>query len=198
MISGAVESFDPLGEEQIGIFCRSLGRRLIEENYDVISGVGKGISGSLMIGAHEALTRPDSGRIGQRLRLFPFPYWMPEGSDRDNYYSDNRREMASQGGITIVISGNKLDPKSGGIINSPGVLAEVEMAKDAGQFIIPVGATGHAARHIWGQVSADADSWFPNIDAGQELERLGDSTLEPDQLVQAVFDLINKIRKLKP
>lgn len=197
MISGAAESFEPLGEEPIGIFCRSLGRRLIEENYDIISGVGKGISGSLMIGAHEALIRPDSGRMGQRLRLFPFPYWMPEGDDRNDYYNTNRREMTSQGGITIVISGNKLDIKSGVVINSPGVLTEVELAKASGQFVIPVGATGHAARHIWDQASTEADIWFPGIDVKPELARLGDPTLSPEQLVQAVFDIINKIRNPK-
>jgi hypothetical protein len=194
MISGAAETFDTLGEDLISAFCRSLARRLIKEDYDIISGVGKGISGSIMIGAQEELTRPESGRIGQRLRLFPFPYWMPEGLDRDNYYTSNRREMTSQGGITIVISGNKLDIQSGAIVNSPGVAEEVKMAKATGQYVIPVGATGHAAKRIWEEAIADPLKWFQGIDASAELKLLGDVSLTPDQLVQVIFDLIKKIR----
>lgn len=197
MISGAAETFAPMGEDKIDNFCRTLARRLIEQDYDIISGVGKGISGSIMIGAHEALSRPNMGRIGQRLRLFPFPYWMPDSPKRNEYYEANRREMASQGGIAIVIAGNKLDPHTGKIINSPGVATEVKLAKDAKQYVIPVGVSGHAAKELWDAASSDPKEWFFGIDAGTELAKLGDETLSSDQLVDAVFELISKIRNQK-
>lgn len=194
VISGAAEIFDPLGEDRLNQFCRSLGRTLIEKNYDIISGLGEGISGPIMIGAQEALTRPDAGRIGQRLRFFPFPYWMEDGDDREAYYETNRDEMASQGGITIVIAGNKRDPSSGNIISSPGVFEEVERARSANQLVVPVGATGHAAREIWNTASANAADWFPDLDVTTELENLGNETLSPEDLVTAVLALIEKIR----
>lgn len=195
MISGAAEDFGPLGEDKISLFCRILARRLIEADHDIISGVGKGISGSIMIGANEALSRPDVGRIGQRLCLFPFPYWMPDNAERATYYESNRVEMTAQGGITIVISGNKFDAASKKIIDSPGVIREVELAKAAGQFIIPIGATGHAARSMWNTVCESIPQWFPNIDAKVELEKMGDESLAPEELVDVVMTLIGKIRK---
>ncbi len=197
MISGAAEVFEPRGEAFVSDFCRLLARRLIHDGFDIVSGVGKGISGSIMIGAEEELARPGNGRLGQRLRLFPFPYWMPTGPERDSYYVANRREMTSQGGITVVICGNKLGPGASAIIDSPGVATEVELAQAAGQFVIPVGATGHAARRIWERALADPTSWIPGVDVTAELEKLGDESLDAEQLVDAVICIIDKIRSLK-
>jgi hypothetical protein len=197
MISGAAEVFEPRGEAFVNDFCRLLARSLIHDGFDVVSGVGKGISGSIMIGAEEELARPGAGRLGQRLRLFPFPYWMAPGADRDNYYTANRREMTSQGGITIVICGNKLDPGTSTIIDSPGVATEVELAREAGQFVIPVGATGHAARTIWEKACADPSSWIPGVDVAAEIQQLGDESLNAGGLVDVVVQIIQKIRSIK-
>lgn len=195
MISGAAETFDPLGDDRLNEFCRLLGRKLIEMDYDIISGFGKGISGSFMIGVHEALSRPGLGRIGQRMRLFPFPYWLEDGADKVACYEMNRKEMTSQGGVTIVISGNKSDPSSGNIIDSPGVATEVELARAAGQVIVPIGATGHTARKYWNAAMADVASWFPGVDASTELGILGDDGASPEELVKAALALLDKIKQ---
>ena len=197
MITGAAEVFEPKGEVFIDEFCRLLARRLIRDGFDIVSGVGKGISGSIMIGAEEELARPDIGRLGQRLRPFPFPYWMPAGHERDKYYAANRQEMTSQGGVAIVICGNKLAPGSTSIIDSTGVTDEVKLAEAAGQFVIPVGATGHAARRIWEKVSTDPESWISAADAAAEFAALGDESLDAEKLVGVVICLIDKIRNIK-
>lgn len=195
MITGAAETFDPMGEDWMNRFCRTLGQRLIETGHDILTGVGKGISGSLMVGAEEALRRPEAGRIGQRLRLFPFPYWMPDGPARNDYYATNRSEMTSQAGAAIVISGNKLDPNSTTIIDSPGVAAEVELARKSGQFIIPVGTSGHAAHAIWSEIQKNLGSWFPNINPNPELAKLNDSALSPEDAVEVLLSLLEKLSK---
>ncbi len=195
MITGAAEIFGPMGEDWMNRFCRILGQKLIETDRDIVTGVGKGISGSLMVGAEEALRRPEAGRIGQRLRLFPFPYWMPDGPATNEYYATNRSEMTSQAGVAIVISGNKLDPGSKAIIDSPGIAAEVELARKAGQFIIPVGTSGHAAHAIWSDIQKDSGTWFPNIDPNPELTNLNDSTLSPEDAVETIISLLDKLSK---
>ena len=147
-----------------------------------------------MIGAQEALSRPGVGRIGERIRLFPFPYWLPDDQDKAKYYEANRSELVRQAGITIVISGNKLDPKSGAIIPSPGVLTEVEMARSAGHLIFPVGATGHRARELWYEVKDNLDDWYPRIKVDTELEKLGNGALTPEEHVGAVLALLERIQ----
>lgn len=197
MISGAAEVFEPRGEAFMNDFCRLLARRLIHDGFDIVSGVGKGISGSIMIGAEEELARPGNGRLGQRLRLFPFPYWMASGPERDSYYEANRQEMTSQGGITIVICGNKLEPGTTTIIDSPGVATEVELASEAGQFVIPVGATGHSARRIWEKACTDPSPWIHGLGVAAELKQLGDESLSAEGLVEVVVRIIQKIRSIK-
>lgn len=197
MITGAAEIFEPKGEAFIDDLCRQLARRLIRDGFDIVSGVGKGISGAIMIGAEEELARPDAGRLGQRLRLYPFPYWMSAGQERDKYYAANRQEMTSQGGVTVVICGNKLPPGAATIIDSPGVAAEVELAEAAGQFVIPVGATGHAARRIWEKLSADPAPWISAAKAESEFESLGDESLDAEKLIEIIICIIEKIRNMK-
>jgi hypothetical protein len=194
MISGAAETFEPMGEVKLNQFCRLLGQKLIEEDFDIISGVGKGISGDVMIGVHEALTRPKQGRLGQRLRLFPFPYWMPDTPSRQEYYEANRDEMTAQGGVAIVICGNKADPNTGKIIDSPGVMTEVAKARKNGQFVIPIGATGHAANTIWKEAIADLPHYFPSLDVEKEMNSLNDISKSPAALVNSILSIISKIR----
>lgn len=190
MFSGAAHDFSPFGEKRLEEFCRRLGRALIEKGYDIISGVGKGISAAIMIGAQEALARPDAGRLGDRLKLFPFPYWYPDETKRTEYYRQNRREMAAQAGATIVIAGNKMTPD--GLIESTGVWAELDEAGAHGHYIIPIGATGHAAQTVWKALIASGDSFPSGVKA--ELAILGDIKASDDALIAAVLAILEKIR----
>ena len=192
MISGAVHDYMPVGQPRLDALCEELGRRLIEEGYDIVSGVGKGIGAAVMVGAHKALARPDASRLAQRLKLFPFPYWHPVVEERTAYYERNRSEMAAQAGVSIFIAGNKLD--SANVIESPGVDAEFKEAIKNHHFIIPIGATSHAAKTIWTKVVAAPKTFYKSCDVAIELNVLGDSSSSNDDLINAVFSILNKIR----
>jgi len=205
MISGAVESWEPLGEGRLNACCRNLAHLLIEENFDIISGVGKGISGGIMVGAHEALAHPGAGRIGRRIRLFPFPYWLEDSPQRDAYSQCNRLEMASQAGVTLVIAGNRRDPVTQAIVSSPGVAREVELARQHGQLVIPIGATGHAAQELYQKVMADPQAWFPGLDVVAELKALNepphDGESDSDfgtRMAKTTIGLLKKIQATVP
>ena len=158
LVSGAAYDHKPLGQDRLESLAEDLGRRLIEEGYDIVSGVGKGVGAALMVGAHKALGRPDASRLGQRLKLFPFPYWHARENERNAYYEANRKEMVAQAGASIYLAGNKLMGSE--VIESPGVLEEFEAAKKNEHFIIPIGATGHAAKYIWDEVTRDTSGYF--------------------------------------
>jgi hypothetical protein len=192
LISGAAHDYNPLGQDRIEALAEDLGRRLIEDGYDIVSGVGKGIGAAVMVGAHRALGRPDASRLGQRLKLFPFPYWHPKEDERKAYYETNRKEMAAQAGASIFIAGNKLQGSD--VIESPGVFAEFEEAKRNQHFIIPIGASGHAAKRIWDEVVADPARFFPGIDVKPDLETLGNAASTNDNLIAAVLSVLHKVR----
>jgi hypothetical protein len=192
MISGAAHDYSPLGQERVESLAEVLGQRLIEEGYDIVSGVGKGIGAAVMVGAHKALGRPDTSRLGQRLKLFPFPYWHAKEDERKTYYEANRREMAGQAGASIFIAGNKL--QGADLIESPGVLAEFEEAKKNRHFIIPIGASGHAAKRIWDEVVANPQQFFGDIDVSQELDTVGRVESTNESMVGAALSVLKKVR----
>ncbi len=192
LISGAAHDYNPLGQARVESLAEDLGRRLIEEGYDIVSGVGKGIGAAVMVGAHKALSRPDASRLGQRLKLFPFPYWHPKEEERSSYYEANRAEMAAQAGASIFLAGNKLEGTN--VIASPGVFAEFEAAKKNQHFIIPIGASGHAAKQIWDEVVADSSRYFGAIEVKQELTVLGDPASTNEEIIEGVLSILNKVR----
>lgn len=192
MISGAAHDYSPLGQDRVEGLCEDLGRQLIEEGYDIVSGVGRGIGSAIMLGAHKALARPDASRLGQRLKLYPFPYWHAKDAERTAYYEANRAEMAAQAGVCIFVVGNKLE--DGGLVESPGVMAEFAEALKNKHFIIPVGATGHAALTIWRQVIAAPAKFYGAIDVKEELDVIGNSGSSNENLVAAVLGMLNKVR----
>lgn len=192
MVSGAAHDYAPLGQDRVETLCEELGKRLIEGNYDIVSGVGKGIGAAIMVGAQKALARPDASRLGQRLKLFPFPYWHAKDTERTAYYEANRAEMAAQAGVSIFIAGNKL--KDGKTIDSPGVMAELAEARKNNHIIIPIGATGHAAMAIWKQVVANPKEFYGSLDFKQELDALGNASSTNDQLLGAIFSILSKLK----
>ncbi len=60
-----------MGQERIESLAEELGRRLIEEGYDIVSGVGKGIGAAVIVGAHKALGRPDTSQVGAASKVIP-------------------------------------------------------------------------------------------------------------------------------
>ena len=109
-----------------------------------------------------------------------------------DYFLSNRAEMAAQAGVSIFVSGNKLD--AGSIVESAGIMAEFEEAKKNGHAIVPIGATGHAAKRIWDEVVKDQARFFPHTNVARELTILGDATASSDQLLGAVFSILKAVR----
>ncbi|NJK91962.1 MAG: hypothetical protein HC904_09120 [Blastochloris sp.] len=191
MISGASHDSSPLGQVQLDQLAEAIGKKLIENDYDVVSGVGKGLGASLLVGAHQALGNPYVSRRANRLRLFPFPYWHEDNAKRMESYKYNRAEMASQAGVSIFISGNKLE--NGETINSPGVRAEYDEAKKNGHFIIPIGASGWAAKQIWDEVMPKLKTLYAGFTVDSEFDVLGNAS-SVEKILEAVFSILNKIR----
>jgi hypothetical protein len=187
-VSGAAHESLPLGQDRLNGLARDLGARLMKDGYNLVSGFGLGLGEQCVVGALRALYGIPKGSKAERLVVRPFPD--AGGMDKRQQRTRHREELIGHAGVVVVIAGNRA--QAGGIEASPGVMEEVEIARREGKCIIPIGATGHAARTLWERASGDPTHWLPGIDAESEWPVLGDTDASNEQLLNAVFRLLAK------
>lgn len=188
-VSGSAADFAPFGETRLHGLCRNLGKNLISNSFNVVSGFGLGIGGSIIIGAMSELGENDE----QRMHLRPFPQTAPPGRSLSDFQTEYRERMISRSGSCVFVSGNKDD--RGTIINSPGVLEEFEICRREGKFPIPIGATGHAAEELWKKVMASLDTYFPAGGVKGHFEVLGNPAKSNEELVEAVLKILARVSR---
>lgn len=187
-VSGSAVNYDPYGKGKVEELCNLLGGRLIKEGYNLVSGFGAGIGGAVVLGAVEKLERNED----DRLVLRPFPQTVPSGFTLDAFWQKYREGMMYRAGTAIFLCGNKADA-SGTTVVADGVMKEYEIARKMNRFVIPVGATGHAAEKIWMLVHKDIDGHFPQGGVKTHLEALGNTNKTPNQLVDAIVGILRHI-----
>lgn len=190
-VSGAAHDPAPLGRARLDDLAREIGVRVIGEGYNLVSGFGFGLGEQCVIGALRALYGVPKGADLERLVVRPFPRVERRNQKAQN--TRHREDLIARSGILVVIAGNR--EQAGGVVISPGVLEEVEIALREGKYIIPMGATGHAARTIWEKAVADPEKFLPGLRARRELTVLGDSNATNEQLLNALFVLLGKAEK---
>jgi hypothetical protein len=190
-VSGAAHDPAPLGRARLEDLARSLGEQLIGGGYNVVSGFGLGLGEQCVLGALRALYGIPKGSETERLVVRPFPG--SGGHEQKQQNTRHREELIARSGVVLVVAGNRA--RVGGVECSPGAMEEVEIALREGKFIIPIGATGHAARIVWERASAEPARFLPGIKAQSELKVLGNSSASNEQLLGAVFRLLSKAEK---
>ena len=195
-VSGSAHTFDPLGESQLDDLCRQLGKRIIHDGLNLVSGVGLGLGGKVIVGAMESLYEKHYYDASNRLFLRPFPQQPPSGMTMKDFWTKYRKDMVSKAGVCIFISGNKLDAASGNVTESDGVIEEFEIASGLGKYPIPIGATGHAARKLWEQVSGNLDKYFPAGGVKGHFKTLGKESSTNVELINAVIGVLKQIKAI--
>lgn len=178
-ISGSATDYAPLGEAKLLEVCELLGRRLIEEGFNVVTGVGAGLGGAVMVGALSRLAEIGQTNVERRVVLRPFPQETPVGTDRAALWRRYRESLIAMSGAVVFIAGNKA-----GEPEASGVLEEYALAKRRGITLAPVGATGSAASRIW--LEAQAEPWA-RAEAFRGLNATGASAAE---LVDSVIRVL--------
>lgn len=191
-ISGSAYDYSPLGEEIIQDLSRALGRELIQNNLNIISGFGLGIGERVLVGAMEAIYSGEATAIDDRILIRPFPQSYPIGVSREEMWEKYRQDMIGQAGHVVFIAGNKLD-STGNVAQANGVQREFEIAKQHGKTLIPIGASGHVAAELWDEVYANREQYFQRVDVTQELENLNNATLSVAAYVAAIVAIIHKV-----
>lgn len=191
-VSGSATNFQPYGRQQLEMLSQRLGKALIEQGFNLVSGFGLGIGGAVILGSMEALYNAADNGSGDRTVLRPFPQQLPSTMTEEEFQTRYREEMISNARFAVFIAGNRPDA-TGNIIVAPGVLQEFEIARAMKKYIIPIGATGHAALDIWTKVSQAPATYYPHVDVSRELRTLGDASKPPDALVEATLRIIKKL-----
>lgn len=189
-VSGSAHTYAPLDQQRVDGLAHLIGQQLIKRDYNLVSGFGLGIGGTVLIGAAEEVYRSQNASLADRVVMRPFPQLAPDNPNRQALYTNYRRDMLSTVGYAVFLCGNKLDAKTGKTVAADGARQEFKISQELGKVPIPVGATGDVAKEIWDEVMAAPTKFYPGVDVIKHLVVLGDTSKTNAQLVDAVFAII--------
>jgi hypothetical protein len=189
-VSGSAFNFEPLGKDRLDRFCARLGREIIKRGFNLVSGLGLGVGGSVTLGALEQIYAENVPLT--RLSLFPFPDQKPEGMSNESFRANYRTSMLSNAGFVIFISGNRRDHNDK-IIGAPGVWQEFETGSRLNKIPVPFGASGWATENIWREVRNNSKHYYGSTDVATALDVLGTSGKSDDEYLAAIFEILEKM-----
>ncbi len=128
--------------------CKSLGEKLIDANYNIVTGFGRNIGYYISGTVTQHLINNNIGNIEERLIMRPFAHIMTEEED-----TQFRKILIGNANSSIFMFGQYI--KNGTAENSRGTIEEYEIAKSMGKKIIPIGVTGFSSKHIFKAVKSN-------------------------------------------
>jgi hypothetical protein len=124
-----------------------VGRIVAEQAARLVSGYGLEVGSAAIAGVMGQAYKSKYVHLDSSLLLRPFPQALPKGVNPEDFKTRYREDMVGQSGVCVVIGG--LVKKRGAYETAQGVVQEARIAREAGRPVLPLGATGGAAREIW-------------------------------------------------
>jgi hypothetical protein len=168
-----------------------LGKGLIKAGFNLVSGFGRGIGASVIAGAIEECNKQHKGM--DRLKLRPFPRSL-DPTKKKKVYDAVRKDLLGTSGVAIFIAGNKLDDAGKKEVPSEGMEEELQIARQAGHVVIPVGATGFLAQKYWRLLEHDLRISYHGVNVKKEFATIGSEKKSNEEIVEAVVQIIRKVR----
>lgn len=193
-ISGSAAVYGDYSEEEATELIMLLSKRLIEEDFNIISGFGLGVGSAVITGALQEIYMNKKRINDDRLLLRPFPQGILDENTRQNLWKKYREDMISRAGITILLFGNKRSEDT--IVLANGMELEYEIALNKGNLIVPVGCTGYVAQKIWEEINDDFFEFY-NTDKNSlknAFQKLNNK-VDNEELVNNILSFINLLRK---
>lgn len=186
-VSGAAHEYGLYTREEYEKFISDLSQVLVKKGYRIVSGYGLGVGSAVISGVLNEVYGCQHKSLTNELLLRPFP----QGDDDIKaLWSQYRRDMIRNSGISLFILGNKLDTSTRQTILSNGMQEEFDISKEQGNFLIPVAATGYMAENLYGQLIKDLDAEHQKFE--NELRNLAKKSLPLNDLKNKIVDLIIK------
>ncbi len=170
-------------------------------DYKIVSGYGRGIGSAVIKGVLNYVTSEPKFKLEDCLTLRPFTREV-EAKNKEEVYNAYRRDMISFAGIAIFLFGNKKasadseDDPQAKLPYQPatGVETEFNIAFGKELRLLPVGATGFTAETLWNQMVLKYEKYHPSEELPlEELKKLGDKNLSPQELIKELLTLLAKI-----
>ena len=186
-ISGASHEYGTYTREEYEKFISDLSETLVRNGYRIISGYGLGVGSAVISGVLNEVYGHQHKSLTNELLLRPFP----QGDDDIKaLWSQYRRDMIRNSGISLFILGNKLDINTGKLLLSNGMQEEYDLSKEQGNFLLPIAATGYMAESLYEQLIKNLDEEHKKYEA--ELRVLSDKSLSLNELREQIVSLIKK------
>lgn len=193
-ISGSAHEYGEWTKEEAQKFVQLLSRRLIENEFNIVSGFGMGIGSFVVSGALEEIYMEQGNINDSQLILRPFPQDSTNGNDINELWGKYREDMLTRTGMSIFVFGNKIEKDQ--IVNANGVISEFDIANSKGNIVIPIGVTGYASKELWEKVKNDFNTYYPPNISNNLLDafmELNNKDLSSEELVCKIMKFIELI-----
>ncbi|WP_209366274.1 SIR2 family protein [Sediminibacillus dalangtanensis] len=188
-ISGSAKEYGNYSEEEAKNLLHNLSKSLVSKNHHIISGFGLGVGSYVINGALEEIFNSKNKKTNDFLTLRPFPQNESGGKTLKELWTEYRKDMINDAGVTIFLFGNK--DKDGKTIEADGMMEEFQIAKNKNKYIIPIGSTGYVTKRIFNEVKKDMDRYWYLEDSLETLENERDEK----KVIEETHRIIEKIRR---
>lgn len=199
-VSGSAYEYSEYSEDEKAStdFIQSLSQRLIQKEFNIISGFGLGVGSAVIYGALQEIYMKNQRINDERLLLRPFPQGIVDDSTRGRLWKEYREDMISRAGVSIFIFGNKYDKDKETTVLADGMKQEFEIAVKQHNLIVPVGCTGYVAHEIWKEIHENLSNYYTNVDDELTVafEKLNEKCKE-SQLIDNILLFIELFKKGK-
>ncbi len=193
-LSGAAHEYGKWRSGDAEKFVYSLAKDIAARNFRIVSGFGLGIGSSVITGVLEHVYMSGERLDSDQLILRPFPQSEVGTREISKVWHDYRTDMISFSGIAVFLFGNKL--KDGELVDSDGLEKEFEIAREQGLLLLPIGATGYAARQLYEKLIKEGyfGSELFSDEARVHITELGNDEASLDSLRESLLKLLNTLK----
>jgi len=178
-ISGRMDDIDKETEDAACELGKSLSRGLLENKYNICTGMGRKIGYFVAGPAIQYLLEQGYQRIDHRLTVRPFDDTMSPGEK--NHY---RKKLIGNNRVVVFVYGHSAPSN-----RSPGMWEEYQIAQEQRKIIIPIGSTGYESRYIWEDVRNHITQ-YPYLEA--IIDILGKETA-PEKITENILKILRLI-----
>lgn len=188
-VAGSCRNYGDWSKADAFFFMNLLGRKLIENNLSLHTGLIEGVGPQITNGALTAINERRLP-IDKYLRITTLPLIDGNAEHMDCGTKEMfQKNMISEAGIVLFLFGNQYYYDK--LESSHGVLHDFKRAKEQNKFIIPVASTGFAASDIYEEMKTNKEKYEYLQPFWNDLKVERD----PERLSELIIKIINSISK---
>jgi hypothetical protein len=171
----------------VSTIARGVGRLVGGKNLRLVTGLGRVVGPAAVTGFLEAQGGRTAAAISRRLVVRPVREVVPPGESLEAWKRKSREDLITQAGVMVVVGGLRKG------VAAPGVLEEFEVARAHGLVVLPIAATGPAARTIFETIRANPEAHLPREIDAASFEALGPETTDEGAILTAIERCLGRL-----